>query len=187
MPGLNLRFWETAARKRLWFHLYCYFAPPGDLSVTSSLPRRHQLSSPKTRLIGRLLVSLCLLLLGQKQEPTEQGSAVGIRLCFCEWASLMLYSSPDDSLKVMPPDQPQWGDSRYRGSFQFCFWQQGHWKEVTIDDRLPCIKHSLCFSKCQSPTIFWVALLEKAYAKLVAYGAFSFSFDLFIDQSFSTI
>ncbi|TWW73241.1 calpain-10 isoform X1 [Takifugu flavidus] len=68
--------------------------------------------------------------------------------------------------KVMPPDQPQWGDSRYRGSFQFCFWQQGHWKEVTIDDRLPCVKHSLCFSQCQSPTIFWVALLEKAYAKL---------------------
>ncbi|XP_071347487.1 calpain-10 isoform X2 [Trachinotus anak] len=67
--------------------------------------------------------------------------------------------------KVLPPDQPQWGDSQYRGFFQFCFWQQGHWTEVTIDDRLPCINSSLCFSRCHSPAAFWVALLEKAYAK----------------------
>lgn len=40
-----------------------------------------------------------------------------------------------------------------------------------IDDRLPCIKARLCFSQCQSPTVFWVALLEKAYAKLVTCGA----------------
>ncbi|XP_030258779.1 calpain-10 [Sparus aurata] len=68
--------------------------------------------------------------------------------------------------KVLPPDQPQWGDSRYRGSFKFSFWQQGHWTEVTIDDRLPCINSTLCFSRCHSPSAFWVALLEKAYAKL---------------------
>ncbi|XP_028284086.1 calpain-10 [Parambassis ranga] len=68
--------------------------------------------------------------------------------------------------KVLPPDQPQWADSGYRGSFQFRFWQQGHWAEVTIDDRLPCINSTLCFSCCHTPTAFWVALLEKAYAKL---------------------
>lgn len=38
---------------------------------------------------------------------------------------------------------------------------------MTIDDRLPCINSSLCFSRCHSPTAFWVALLEKAYAKSV--------------------
>ncbi|KAM9323625.1 calpain-10 isoform 1-T5 [Pholidichthys leucotaenia] len=68
--------------------------------------------------------------------------------------------------KVLPEDQPEWGDSGYRGSFQFCFWQQGHWIEVVIDDRLPCIDSTLCFSRCHSPTSFWVALIEKAYAKL---------------------
>ncbi|CAN9502900.1 unnamed protein product [Ophioblennius macclurei] len=68
--------------------------------------------------------------------------------------------------KVLSPDQPQWGDSRYKGSFYFCFWQHGHWLEVTIDDRLPCINAALCFSRCHSPDAFWVALLEKAYAKL---------------------
>ncbi|CAJ1072111.1 calpain-10 [Xyrichtys novacula] len=68
--------------------------------------------------------------------------------------------------KVFPPDQPQWGDSRYRGSFHFHFWQRGYWTDVTIDDRLPCINSTLCFSRCHSPSTFWVALLEKAYAKL---------------------
>ncbi|KAM3865949.1 calpain-10 [Diretmus argenteus] len=68
--------------------------------------------------------------------------------------------------KVLPPHQPQWGDCRYRGSFQLRLWQQGHWTEVTIDDRLPCINSTLCFSCCLTPTAFWVALLEKAYAKL---------------------
>ncbi|XP_026169223.1 calpain-10 [Mastacembelus armatus] len=68
--------------------------------------------------------------------------------------------------KVLPPNQPQWGDSRYRGSFRFHFWQQGYWTQVIIDDRLPCINSTLCFSRCHSPTAFWVPLLEKAYAKL---------------------
>ncbi|XP_061588137.1 calpain-10 isoform X1 [Cololabis saira] len=83
-------------------------------------------------------------------------------LCACTF----LLNSQHLLNKVLPPDQPQWGDSRYKGSFRFCFWQQGHWTEVTIDDRLPCIDASLCFSCCHSPSAFWVALLEKAYAKL---------------------
>ncbi|KAJ3594525.1 hypothetical protein NHX12_003832 [Muraenolepis orangiensis] len=68
--------------------------------------------------------------------------------------------------KVCPPELPRWGDSSYRGSFQFRIWQKGRWTAVTIDDRLPCVGFTLCFSRCHSPTAFWVALLEKAYAKL---------------------
>lgn len=68
--------------------------------------------------------------------------------------------------KVIPPDQPLWGDSDYKGFFHFYFWQYGHWKDVIIDDLLPCVDFKLCFSRCLSPTAFWVALLEKAYAKL---------------------
>ncbi|XP_057714308.1 calpain-10 isoform X2 [Corythoichthys intestinalis] len=68
--------------------------------------------------------------------------------------------------KVFPPDQPLWGDSKYRGSFHFHFWVKGHWIEVIIDDRLPCVDSALCFSHCHAPSAFWVALLEKAYAKL---------------------
>ncbi|KAF6728489.1 Calpain-10 [Oryzias melastigma] len=68
--------------------------------------------------------------------------------------------------KVLPPGQPLWGDTTYKGSFRFCFWQRGQWTDVTIDDRLPCINSTLCFSRCHAPGAFWVALLEKAYAKL---------------------
>ncbi|KAM8838525.1 calpain-10 [Synchiropus picturatus] len=68
--------------------------------------------------------------------------------------------------KVFSPDEPFWGDSKYRGSFHFRFWKHGHWREVTIDDTLPCIDSTPCFSRCHSPNAFWVSLLEKAYAKL---------------------
>ncbi|KAF3699282.1 Calpain-10 [Channa argus] len=90
--------------------------------------------------------------------------------CWFLCASSFLLKNKHLLNKVFPPDQPQWGDSRYRGSFQFCFWQQGLWTKVVIDDRLPCINSTLCFSRCHSPTAFWVALLEKAYAKL--YGSY---------------
>ncbi|XP_028987445.1 calpain-10 isoform X2 [Betta splendens] len=86
--------------------------------------------------------------------------------CWFLCASTFLLKNKHLLNRVLPPDQPQWGDSRYKGSFQFSFWQQGHWTEVIIDDRLPCINSTLCFSRCHSPTAFWVALLEKAYAKL---------------------
>ncbi|KAM6948321.1 calpain-10 [Aplochiton taeniatus] len=68
--------------------------------------------------------------------------------------------------KVVHPGQPLWGEKGYRGSFLLCLWQQGHWVEVTIDDRLPCVGSQLCFSRCHAATVFWVALLEKAYAKV---------------------
>ncbi|XP_068605145.1 calpain-10 [Brachionichthys hirsutus] len=86
--------------------------------------------------------------------------------CWFLCASSFLLNNKHLLNKAVPPDQPEWGDGRYRGAFSFRFWQQGHWTEVTIDDRLPCIDSTLCFSRCLSPNAFWVALLEKAYAKL---------------------
>uniref|UniRef100_A0A670K4G0 Calpain catalytic domain-containing protein n=1 Tax=Podarcis muralis TaxID=64176 RepID=A0A670K4G0_PODMU len=70
--------------------------------------------------------------------------------------------------KVIPPGQPSWRDEKYRGCFTCRVWQFGHWVEVTIDDRLPCLGGKLCFSQCQTEDVFWLPLLEKAYAK---YGA----------------
>ncbi|XP_023674237.1 calpain-10 isoform X3 [Paramormyrops kingsleyae] len=68
--------------------------------------------------------------------------------------------------KVFPPGQPQWGDRSYKGKFRFRFWRFGRWVDVRVDDCLPCLSSRLCFSHCQSPSVFWVPLLEKAYAKL---------------------
>lgn len=135
---------------------------PGDINS----------AHPKQGLLGDCWFLCACSFLVKNKPLLDKVAHEACRVRFQKWASLTLSStSPDDPLKVMPPDQPQWGDSRYRGSFQFCFWQQGHWTEVMIDDRLPCIKARLCFSQCQSPTVFWVALLEKAYAKLVTCGA----------------
>ncbi|XP_028611219.1 calpain-10 isoform X1 [Grammomys surdaster] len=68
--------------------------------------------------------------------------------------------------KVFPPGQPGWSDQKYRGFFTCRIWQFGHWEEVTIDDRLPCLAGRLCFSRCQREDVFWLPLLEKAYAKV---------------------
>ena len=42
---------------------------------------------------------------------------------------------------------------------------------MTIDDRLPCLKDGNgqavpLFARCENPNLFWVNLIEKAYAKL---------------------
>uniref|UniRef100_A0A673KR29 Calpain 10 n=1 Tax=Sinocyclocheilus rhinocerous TaxID=307959 RepID=A0A673KR29_9TELE len=87
-------------------------------------------------------------------DPVEAHPKQGILgdcwlLCACS----MLLKNQCLLNKVFPPEQPLWGDRVYRGEFQFQFWQNGHWIEVRVDDRLPS-------------RAFWVALLEKAYAKL---------------------
>uniref|UniRef100_A0A4W3HXR2 Calpain 10 n=1 Tax=Callorhinchus milii TaxID=7868 RepID=A0A4W3HXR2_CALMI len=67
--------------------------------------------------------------------------------------------------KVMPPGQDSWTQSGYNGCFRFHFWRFGQWVEVTIDDRLPCIGGRLCFSRHRSEEVFWLPLVEKAFAK----------------------
>ncbi|TRY69713.1 hypothetical protein DNTS_035400 [Danionella cerebrum] len=100
-------------------------------------------------------------------DPVEAHPKQGILgdcwlLCACS----MLLKNQHLLNKVFPPGQPVWGNSAYCGTFLFRFWRSGQWTMVRVDDRLPCLCDKLCFSQCQSPKAFWVALLEKAYAKL---------------------
>lgn len=100
-------------------------------------------------------------------NPGESNPKQGILgdcwlLCACS----MLLKNQHLMNKVFPQDQPLWGDSGYHGDFRFQFWRNGRWIEVRVDDRLPCINGTPCFSWCVSRRAFWVALLEKAYAKL---------------------
>ncbi|XP_069829576.1 calpain-10 isoform X2 [Dendropsophus ebraccatus] len=86
--------------------------------------------------------------------------------CWFICACSVLHTSPLLLHQVFPADQSTWEDEGYTGCFTCRFWRFGRWVEVTIDDRLPCLGHKLCFSHCQDQEAFWLPLLEKAYAKL---------------------
>lgn len=67
--------------------------------------------------------------------------------------------------KIVPADQPLCGDG-YNGSLHFRFWRFGEWEDVYIDDLLPTVDGKLIYGRCTDPCEFWVAFVEKAYAKL---------------------
>uniref|UniRef100_A0A7S3D477 Calpain catalytic domain-containing protein n=1 Tax=Palpitomonas bilix TaxID=652834 RepID=A0A7S3D477_9EUKA len=46
------------------------------------------------------------------------------------------------------------------------FYKNGKWKEVVIDDRIPCMNNKPLYARCKDPNEIWVLLVEKAYAKL---------------------
>ncbi|XP_077996188.1 calpain-B-like [Glandiceps talaboti] len=68
--------------------------------------------------------------------------------------------------KVIPADQFLWKDNEYIGMFHFKFWRFGKWVDVIVDDRLPIKYDQLIFARSNNQSEFWVALIEKAYAKL---------------------
>ncbi|XP_071538694.1 calpain-A-like isoform X2 [Panulirus ornatus] len=67
--------------------------------------------------------------------------------------------------RVIPPDQVLSGDG-YTGLIVCRFWRFGEWVLVCVDDRLPTKEGEVIFARSSEPCEFWVALLEKAYAKL---------------------
>lgn len=53
------------------------------------------------------------------------------------------------------------------GFYQFQFFKKGKWVTVTVDDYLPCGKDGFpIYAKSKDYNELWVALFEKAYAKL---------------------
>ncbi|XP_075535997.1 calpain C [Dermacentor variabilis] len=72
--------------------------------------------------------------------------------------------------RVVPADQGFGEADEYVGLFRFRLWWCGDWKEVIIDDRLPTVNGKLVFVQSGHGSLFWAALLEKAYAKL--YGSY---------------
>lgn len=69
--------------------------------------------------------------------------------------------------KVVPKDQ-SFVAGNYSGIFNFCFWWEGSWISVVVDDFLPVdVDNNLlyCHNK-RNKNDFFISLLEKAYAKL---------------------
>lgn len=71
--------------------------------------------------------------------------------------------------RVLPPNQPLFGPN-YTGQIKLKIWQFGAWISIEIDDRLPTVNGKYIYAHCEDPTEFWVALIEKAFAKL--YGSY---------------
>ncbi|XP_063365827.1 calpain-A-like [Cydia amplana] len=85
-------------------------------------------------------------------------------------AAAALAPTPRLLARVAPPQS--FTRDHYRGAFTFRFWVFGTWREVVVDDRLPCrgVVPRLLSSTARQAD-FTLPLLEKAYAKL--YGSYA--------------
>ncbi|XP_064142475.1 calpain-10 isoform X5 [Loxodonta africana] len=115
-------------------------------------------SSPAPQLEGEICAAPRLFPDSPREGQVRQGL---LGDCWFLCACAALQKSPRLLQQVIPPGQPSWPDPAYRGCFTCCIWQFGHWVEVTVDDRLPCLAGRLCFSRCHSEDVFWLPLLEK--------------------------
>ncbi|XP_030071996.1 calpain-10 [Microcaecilia unicolor] len=151
-------------------------APTGDLfcdpdfpALSASLSRRlsgpvAQLDSDITWLRPQEICSAPRLFPANPHDGQVKQGILGD--CWFLCACSALQKSEYLLNQVIPSGQPCWTEIGYRGSFTCRIWQFGQWLEITVDDYLPCIGGRLCFSRCQSQDVFWLPLLEKAYAKL---------------------
>ncbi|KAK7100682.1 calpain-9-like isoform X2 [Littorina saxatilis] len=88
----------------------------------------------------------------------------------CWFLSMVASIAPHTRLvkEVVPDDAYPIATRAYRGVFHARFWRFGQWEDVYVDDRLPVLKGSKQLWGAHSasdPNEFWVALLEKAFAR----------------------
>lgn len=103
---------------------------------------------------------------GVSQHDARQGQ---LGNCWFVAACSVLATNKELWQQVVPDHEDQdWNKtSEYSGVFRFRFWWFGKWTEVLVDDQLPTHEGQLVFAQSASNNEFWVALMEKAYAKWV--------------------
>lgn len=74
--------------------------------------------------------------------------------------------------RVIPARGYKVGTPDYDGVFHCRFWRFGHWSDIYIDDKLPITGHGQLYGAHSNTddNEMWVALLEKAFAKM--YGSY---------------
>ncbi|XP_076837586.1 calpain-10 [Brachyhypopomus gauderio] len=154
---------ETAARDAALFEDADFAADDSSLFSDYATPLSQLVSGITWLRPQHICRDPCLFPESRPEAYPKQGI---LGDCWLLCACNMLLKSQALLEQVMPPRQCVWGERGYRGEFRFRFWHCGVWREVLVDDRLPCTNNTLCFSRCHSTSAFWVALLEKAYAKL---------------------
>ncbi|CAD5230531.1 unnamed protein product [Bursaphelenchus okinawaensis] len=97
---------------------------------------------------------------------------MGLGDCFF-LAPLSLIADRTELIRRVVPAGQSFAKNFYAGIFHFCLWKYGDWIDIVIDDRLPVnVKTGqLRFTRARSYNVFWVSLLEKAFAKL--YGSYT--------------
>ncbi|KAH7957392.1 hypothetical protein HPB52_018538 [Rhipicephalus sanguineus] len=128
-------------------------------SVAFELPDVHSLHPLR---VTEMVSEPQLLVNGVSRNDIVQG-ALGD--CWFLSSCAAVAQRPDLMHRVVPQEQQLYG-SEYKGAVRFNLWRFGRWVVVYVDDLLPTSEDRLIYSRCSDPREFWVALLEKAYAKL---------------------
>jgi len=145
-PLVNLNVWNTSADQIRWLR-------PSQINLESYMPSRGQGAPPVRPVLF-------------KEGAALPGDVVQGALTDCWFlGGLSTLATRPELLSALfvnhSPACEQYGVYTVR------FYKGGEWKDVVIDDRLPCTqdRHFL-FARAKDPTELWVPLLEKAYAKL---------------------
>eukprot|EP00300_Choanocystis_sp_HF-7_P009557 c16499_g1_i3.p1 GENE.c16499_g1_i3~~c16499_g1_i3.p1 ORF type:complete len:791 (+),score=218.02 c16499_g1_i3:199-2373(+) len=82
-------------------------------------------------------------------------------------SALSVVANRADILEKLFKNNPTGSKINPEGKYVVTFFYNQAWVDVTIDDRIPCTARGIpIYSKTRDPNVFWVPLIEKAYAKL---------------------
>jgi len=98
---------------------------------------------------------------GFRAEDLQQGK---LGDCWFLSALSCVAERPDLIMRLFPDHV-----ANKKGIYRVNLFMDGKWRGFCVDDRLPCLQGSLCYSQAKEMQL-WVPILEKAYAK--AHGSY---------------
>jgi hypothetical protein len=103
---------------------------------------------------------------GVEPNDIDQGQ-LGDCWFLCSIASVAEFKGKIEDLFRHPVSLAKAVEERKVGAYRVTLNKNGWWRIVVVDDHLPVVGNNPCYAKNESqPSEIWVALLEKAYAKV---------------------